>query len=211
MHPSIGEIKKLTGEDLENYIEALMKFNMIEKDNPAFEKLMKYGKKRELKEILGRLGIKNPAQTEKVIKNSAQTAKIDEDDKIEYGLLKYKWEAIWTVGSILLLFSSMSDNYPSPTIFFILFFILLPMFLMGLIALTNEGDWAWTETEKWPWKRRFFYLGAFWIATTFVILTDGYDYKPSDSTSDEWTCYEVYGEKKCYRDSDGDGIPDQEF
>ena len=108
MHPSIGEIKKLTGEDLENYIEALMKFNMIEKDNPAFEKLMKYGKKRELKEILGRLGIKNPTQTSKGIKNSTQTAKINGDGKIEYGAYVIMHTIPALIGFVFLLWLSTS-------------------------------------------------------------------------------------------------------
>ena len=123
-------------------------------------------------------------------------------------LLRYKWEAIWAISAILLLV------LPLTAIFFIGIFILLPMFGMGLMALTNEGDWAWTESEKWPWKRLGFYLGAVWIAATFIILTD--DYSPSSGGGDdEWFCQ--YDDpinkrgKKCYRDSNGDGIYDQEW
>ena len=118
--------------------------------------------------------------------------------------LKYKWETVWGISLILLLV------LPLEAIFFIGFFILLPMFLIGLMALTNENDWEWTKSEKWPWKRLSFYLCAVWIAATFIILTD--DYSPSSASSDdEWFCQIVDGEKICYRDSDGDGIYDQEW
>ena len=119
-------------------------------------------------------------------------------------LVKYKWEAIWAISAILLLI------LPLEAIFFIMLLILAPMFLMGLMAVTNEGDWAWTEPDKWPWKRLGFYLGAVWIAATFIILTD--DYSPSSSGDDnEWFCQYVDGKKVCYRDSDGDGIYDQKW
>tara|TARA_B100000767_G_C19448442_1_gene402987 strand:+ start:181 stop:555 length:375 start_codon:yes stop_codon:yes gene_type:complete len=118
--------------------------------------------------------------------------------------LKYKWEIIWGVSIILLLI------LPFTAIFFIGLFILLPMCLMGMMVLTNENDWEWTKSEKWPWKRLSFYLCAFWIAAIFIILTD--DYSPSSSTSDdEWFCQYIAGEKVCYRDSDGDGIYDEEW
>ena len=111
-------------------------------------------------------------------------------------LLRYKWEAIWAISAILLLV------LPLTAIFFIMIFILAPMFGMGLMAVTNEGDWAWTEPEKWPWKRLSFYLGAVWIAATFIILTDGYS--PSSGGGDDWWCNEVNGEKECYRQKDID-------
>ena len=111
-------------------------------------------------------------------------------------LLRYKWEAIWAISAILLLV------LPLTAIFFIMIFILAPMFGMAVMAVTNEGFWAWTEPEKWPWKRLSLYLGAVWIAASFIILTDGYS--PSSGGGDDWWCNEVNGEKECYRQKDID-------
>tara|TARA_B100001059_G_scaffold204766_1_gene214261 strand:- start:422 stop:1204 length:783 start_codon:yes stop_codon:yes gene_type:complete len=114
MHPSIGEIKKLTGEDLENYIKALLKFNMIENDNPAFEKLMKYGKKRELKEILDRLGIKNPTQImgfEKSPKKSV--GELTKNDKESSSFFWVFIKIALPAALIIYILISISSNAPS--------------------------------------------------------------------------------------------------
>ena len=100
--------------------------------------------------------------------------------QLDKGFIKeYKWPII-TVLSILALFI-----LPLEALFFPMVFLFFPMFLIGLLALTNEGDWSWTKTEKWPWQRRIFYLASFWIVAGFVILTD--DYTPSSSSSSSYS------------------------
>ena len=95
--------------------------------------------------------------------------------QLDKGFIKeYKWSII-TVLSILALFI-----LPLGALYFFIVFT-FPMFLIGLLALTNEGDWSWTKTEKWPWQRLIFYLASFWIVVGFTILTD--DYTPSSSSS----------------------------
>ena len=61
LHLFTKEIKALEGKELERYIKALWKFGFIETDDEDyFKSLMKYGKKRQIKEILKKLENKKP-------------------------------------------------------------------------------------------------------------------------------------------------------